>query len=95
MELKEKLLSSYIAFENQNSVVNSFVNELRGEAIKNFEATGFPSKKNENWKYTSLKKVLNEAFECIFADLRKNLSQPVEILEGNDILSQAVEFQDI
>ena len=62
MELKEKLLSSYIAFENQNSVVNSFVNELRGEAIKNFEATGFPSKKNENWKYTSLKKVLNEDF---------------------------------
>ena len=62
MELKEKLLSSYIAFENQNSVVNSFVNELRGEAIKNFEARGFPSKKNENWKYTSLKKVVNEEF---------------------------------
>ena len=52
MDLKEKLLSSYIAFENQNSVGNSFVNELRVEAIKNFEATGFPSKKNENWKYT-------------------------------------------
>ena len=59
MDLKEKLLSSYIAFENQNSVGNSFVNELRVEAIKNFEATGFPSKKNENWKYTSLKKILN------------------------------------
>ena len=45
MDLKEKLLSSCIAFENQNSVGNSFVNELRLEAIKNFEATGFPSKK--------------------------------------------------
>ena len=56
MDLKEKLLSSFIAFENQYSTDNSYVNELRGEAITNFEKTGFPSKKNENWKYTSLKK---------------------------------------
>ena len=41
-----------------------------------------------------VKKVLNEAFESIFADLRKNLSQPVEILEGNDILSQVAELQE-
>jgi hypothetical protein len=37
MELKEKLLSSFIAFENDNSIGNTFVNEIRGEAIKNFE----------------------------------------------------------
>ena len=45
MELKEKLLSSFIAFENQNSIDNSFINELRGEAIKIFENEGFPTKK--------------------------------------------------
>ena len=51
-DLKEKLLSSFIAFENQYSTDNSYVNELRGEAITNFEKTGFPSKKNENWKFS-------------------------------------------
>ena len=65
MELKEKLLSSFIAFENDNSIGNTFVNELRGEAIKNFETSGFPSKTNESWKYTSLKKVLNGELEDI------------------------------
>ena len=39
MDLKEKLLSSFIAFENQYSTDNSYVNELRGEAITNFEKT--------------------------------------------------------
>ena len=62
MELKEKLLSSFIAFENENSLDNSFLNELRGEAIKNFEISGFPSKKNEDWKYTSLKGLLNRDY---------------------------------
>jgi Fe-S cluster assembly protein SufD len=62
MELKEKLLSSFIAFENQNSSDNLYVNELRSEAIKNFETTGFPSKKNEAWKYTSLKNVLKQDY---------------------------------
>tara|TARA_B100000886_G_scaffold85902_1_gene56337 strand:+ start:1210 stop:2526 length:1317 start_codon:yes stop_codon:yes gene_type:complete len=62
MELKEKLLSSFIAFENEYSSENFFISELRNEAIKNFETTGFPSKKDENWKYTSLKKVLNKEF---------------------------------
>ena len=37
MELKEKLLSSFIAFENEYSSENLFISELRNEAIKNFE----------------------------------------------------------
>ena len=62
MELQEKLLSSFIAFENQYSTDNSYVNELRSEAIKSFETNGFPTRKNEDWKYTSLKKVLDHDF---------------------------------
>jgi len=62
MELKEKLLSSFIAFENQNSIDNPYVNKLRGEAIKIFENEGFPSKKSEAWKYTSLTKILKEDY---------------------------------
>ncbi|MDA8572038.1 Fe-S cluster assembly protein SufD [Flavobacteriaceae bacterium] len=62
MELKEKLLSSFIAFENQNSMDNTYISELRGEAIKIFENEGFPTKKNEAWKYTSLNKILKENY---------------------------------
>ena len=58
MDLKEKLVSSFIAFENQVNI-DGFVHDIRSEAIKDFETLGFPSKKNESWKYTSLKKVLS------------------------------------
>jgi len=45
MDLKEKLLSSFIAFENQISMDSSLVSNLREEAIKIFEDEGFPTKK--------------------------------------------------
>jgi Fe-S cluster assembly protein SufD len=62
MELKEKIVSSFIAFENQISLDNTFVHDMRTEAIKRFEAQGFPAKKEEAWKYTSLGKVLKQDF---------------------------------
>ena len=49
-QLKEKLLSSFIAFENQKDL-DSYVHGIRTKAIKNFEKEGFPTKKLENWKY--------------------------------------------
>tara|TARA_R110002073_G_scaffold15207_1_gene60375 strand:+ start:12508 stop:13821 length:1314 start_codon:yes stop_codon:yes gene_type:complete len=61
MELKEKLLSSFLAFENQVDV-ETYVHNIRSEAIKTFETKGFPNKKNEDWKYTSLNKVLKEDY---------------------------------
>lgn len=56
MDLKDKLLSSFIAFEN-NVDLDQPVHEVRSEAIKNFEAKGFPSKREEAWKYTSLNNI--------------------------------------
>ena len=58
MELKEKLLASFLALENQIEI-DYKVHDIRNEAIKAFETTGFPTKKDEAYKYTSLKKVLN------------------------------------
>ena len=60
MDLKEKLISSFIAFENQVDI-DSYVHDIRTEAIKNIHI-GFPTKKNESWKYTSLKKIIAEDF---------------------------------
>ncbi|MBC8455299.1 MAG: Fe-S cluster assembly protein SufD [Flavobacteriales bacterium] len=64
MDLKEKLLSSFIAFENQTNI-DSYVHDIRSEAIKQFESIGFPSKKLENWKYTSLKNLLNTDYSVL------------------------------
>ena len=64
IDLKEKLLSSFIAFENQTNI-DSYVHDIRSEAIKQFESIGFPSKKLENWKYTSLKNLLNTDYSVL------------------------------
>jgi len=53
MDLKDKLVSSFMAFEN-NVDIDTSVHDVRTEAMKNFEMKGFPSKKEEAWKYTSL-----------------------------------------
>ncbi|HJN54671.1 MAG TPA: Fe-S cluster assembly protein SufD [Flavobacteriaceae bacterium] len=85
MDLKEKLLSSFIAFENQTNI-DSYVHDIRYEAIKQFELVGFPNKKLENWKYTSLKKLLNNDYTVLpelnnvleFKDIRKYLIDDIE-----------------
>ncbi|MDP5081110.1 MAG: SufD family Fe-S cluster assembly protein, partial [Winogradskyella sp.] len=78
MSLKEKLVSSFMAFENTLDV-DSPVHEIRTEAIKTFEAEGFPSKRQEEWKYTSLNSVLNHDYSVFpkhentleFKDIKK------------------------
>src|SRR6187402_3769303 len=61
MDLKEKLLSSFMAFEERVDV-HSELHEVRTSAIKNFENKGFPTKKDEAWKYTSLNAILKNDF---------------------------------
>ena len=54
MDLKEKLISSFMAFEDQVNV-NDAVHDIRSAAIKHFELEGVShQKKQEAWKYTSL-----------------------------------------
>jgi Fe-S cluster assembly protein SufD len=61
MELKEKLISSFMAFEEQIDV-QSELHDVRTSALKNFEEKGFPTRKLEGWKYTSLNAVLKNDF---------------------------------
>jgi Fe-S cluster assembly protein SufD len=78
MDLKEKLISSFLAFEAQVDV-NASVHDSRLEAIKCFENKGFPTKKEEAWKYTSLNSVLKNDFSVFpkhentieFSDVKK------------------------
>ncbi|MBU2950652.1 Fe-S cluster assembly protein SufD [Tamlana agarivorans] len=61
MDLKDKLVSSFLAFENKVDI-DTHVHNVRSEAIKVFEEKGFPTKKEEAWKYTSLNKILKEDY---------------------------------
>ncbi|WP_396208900.1 Fe-S cluster assembly protein SufD [Flavobacterium sp.] len=61
MELKEKMLASFMAFEEKIDI-QSELHEVRSNAIKNFENKGFPTKKEEAWKYTSLNAILKNDF---------------------------------
>jgi len=64
MSLKEKLVSSFFAFEDYIDA-DSHIHEMRNSAIKSFEEKGFPTKKEEAWKYTSLNSILKEDY-CVF-----------------------------
>ena len=76
--LKEKLLSSFMAFEEKIDV-HSHLHDIRTSAIKNFESKGFPTKKEEAWKYTSLNSILKNDFSVFpkhensveFSDVKK------------------------
>jgi len=61
MSLKDKMVSSFLAFEDFLQE-DSPIHDMRNEAIKNFEVKGFPSKKEEAWKYTSLNALLKEDY---------------------------------
>lgn len=71
MELKDKLVSSFLAFEEQVDLEND-VHIHRNEAIRFFELNGFPTKKQEAWKYTSLKSVLKEDYS-IFPKIQQTV----------------------
>ena len=64
MDLKEKLLSSFLAFE-QKVDVNSTLHDVRTDALKVFENKGFPTKREEAWKYTSLNAILANDFNIL------------------------------
>ena len=76
--LKEKLLSSFMAFEEKIDVTAE-LHDIRTDAIKNFENKGFPTKKEEAWKYTSLNSILKNDFSVFpknetlieFSDVKK------------------------
>lgn len=93
MELKEKLLSSFLAFENQVDV-EAYVHDVRTEAIKHFENHGFPSKKDEAWKYTSLNKILKEDYSVFAKDADALEYKDVKKYFIHDIDSYKIVFVD-
>ena len=61
MEFKEKLLASHLAFEERIDFSDP-VHQIRLESLKTFEEKGFPSRRDEAWKYTSLNAMLRQNY---------------------------------
>ncbi len=74
-----------MAFEERIDTSSS-LHDVRTNAIKNFENKGFPSKKEEAWKYTSLNAILKNDFSVFpkkensieFADVKKYFLNEVD-----------------
>lgn len=96
MELKEKLVSSFLAFENKGGVdLDSSVHEIRSKAIQSFEKTGFPTKKDEEWKYTSLRNLLKQDFSVFPSQEDKEIGfEDIKKFLINDIESYTLVFVD-
>ena len=68
MEFKEKLISSHLAFEDVADLSEN-LHQSRISALKVFEKKGFPTKKDEAWKYTSLLNLVNQDYSLFPQDL--------------------------
>lgn len=74
-----------MAFENRVDVTTK-VHDIRSNAIKIFEDKGFPTKKDEAWKYTSLKPILKHDYSVFpkeenvleYKDIKKYLLHEID-----------------
>jgi Fe-S cluster assembly protein SufD len=94
-QLKDKLLSSFLVFESQlNGEKQTDLHQIRSEALRIFEAKGFPHKRLEAWKYTSLKPVLKHDYK-VFGHQEHYLEfKDVKRFFLNDIDSYKLVFID-
>ena len=69
----DKIITSFLELENKGILnLDSNIHKIRTEALKNFEKLGFPNKKDEEWKYTSLKSILKEDYS-LFSSMENTL----------------------
>jgi Fe-S cluster assembly protein SufD len=94
-QLKDKLLSSFLVFESQlNGEKETELHQIRSEALRYFEQQGFPHKRMEAWKYTSLKSVLKHDYK-VFGHQEHYLEfKDVKKFFLNDIDSYKLVFID-
>ena len=97
--LKEKLLAAYRQNKQELIWENTSLNGFRENAADSFEKTGFPTKKNEEYKYISFDKVLHSGLEPIFsandlnAPLFDQAEQPVLLEDAYRVVMNNGFFQ--
>ena len=93
MNFEEKILDSFIAFEQDLDLLNP-IHSDRKDALKRFEKSGFPSKKNESWKYTSLKSITQKDYSLSVKNNSVVELRDVKKYFLNDIDSFKIVFVD-
>jgi len=93
MNFEEKILDSFIAFEQDLDLLNP-IHSDRKSALSRFEKTGFPSKKDESWKYTSLKSITQRNFSLSVKNNSVVELRDVKKYFLNDIDSFKIVFVD-
>ena len=75
--------------EKQNGNIIHFVQQLRNEAIKQLKELGFPSTKNEEWKYTQVLPIVQKNFlPSSLAEIPKNKINDIrKLIKENPIFS--------
>ncbi len=64
--LKDKIESSFLVFENElNGQKKTYAHKVRQKAFDIFEKNGFPTKRDEEWKYTNLKPILKHDYRIL------------------------------
>ena len=80
--------SSHFAFQPSAS---GRLGELRTAALEAFGALGFPNRRVENWKYTSVKKLAAVAFEHDNRDWQDEARERVsEVSLGDEVIAELV-----
>jgi Fe-S cluster assembly protein SufD len=86
-DLKTQLIADFKTAEGRmNGEAKSAVHQIRRQALERFEALGFPTTRHEEWKYSNVKNLVNQAFDF---NAKTNFSaedldqMPIPNLEGN------------
>ncbi len=86
-DLKKQLVADFnTAQERMNGEAKSDFHQTRKAAIGQFEKLGFPTIRHEEWKYSNVKSLINEAFnfDAAFSLSQQDLADlQIPNLEGN------------
>lgn len=86
-EFKDQLLAAFQRNEERmNGEAKTPLHQLRRAALKQFDLLGFPTIRNEEWKYSNVSALLKEAFDLeVASTLTADDLAPLEIpnLDGN------------
>lgn len=84
-------LSEYGKFRSEASAVPQWLETLRGEGISQFESAGFPSARDEQWRFTNIQPITRTEF--ILGSLREDLHATdlaAQYSFGSDAASEVV-----
>lgn len=86
-DLKTQLIADFKTAEGRmNGEAKSAVHQVRQQALERFDKLDFPTTRHEEWKYSNVKNLVNQAFEfnAVTNFSAKDLEEmPIPNLEGN------------